>query len=200
MTDEAKLNHLEWAIESRVANQRCSLRLLRLYSEYEKFWVSKTMSKAAQDLTSTCFSLWRAAFLAEKTSKRAAVFSHGKALLEKLVEDNTIAYAQDKSSKEWTFNFYARSARKSLQDLHEYWPDQAPAYVGTKRNARDRWDYCQALLDEAVTGFESLLAKKRAAKSKTVARSKPALASAPSAKAKRKMVRALTAADRQPKS
>lgn len=152
-----KLKHLEWTIKSRNANQMCSFRLLTLFSNYEGIWKTKKFARAAQDLTAAAFSLWRAAFLADKTGKRADVFAHGKVFLERVIEDNAISYPQDKASKEWTFNYYTRNARSSLENLHKYWPGEVPAYQGRKRNAKARWDYCQQVLDESVTGFEKLL-------------------------------------------
>jgi hypothetical protein len=170
---DSKLKHLEWTIKSRNSNQMCSLRLLALFSNYETNWKTKKFARAAQDLTAAAFSLWRAAFLADKTGRRVEVFAHGKAFLERVIEDNAISYPQDKISREWTFNYYTRNARSSLQTLHKYWPDTVPVYEGKKRNATVRWEYCQQLLDEAVIGFEKLLNDRksqadRAKRAKTV--------------------------------
>jgi hypothetical protein len=153
-TDQNKLGHLEWAIHSRHSNQRCALRLLALFEKYETTWKTQKPSRAAQDLMAVAFSLWRAAFLADKSGSRQMVFAHGKDFLERLIEDNAISYIQDKTAREWTFNYYTRNARSSLQVLRQYWPDEVPAYVGAKRTATERWDYCQQLLDQAVAGFE----------------------------------------------
>jgi hypothetical protein len=161
---KSKLEHLEWAIQSRASNQASALRLLKLFHEHEDFWKTKKPSRAAQDLTAVSFSLWRAAFLAEKSGRRVAVFAQGRTFLEKLIEDNAISYVQDKNSKEWTFNYYTRNARYFLQTLAEYWPNAASPYIGKKRNATERWEYCQSLLDEAVAGFEKLLVERKAKK------------------------------------
>lgn len=155
---ERKLGHLEWALASRAGNQSSSLKLLRLFYDYEGAWKTQKLARAAQDLTAVAFSLWRAAFLADKTGRRVEVFNDGRKFLEKLIEDNAIAYGQDKASAEWTFNFYTRSARSSLEMLHEYWPKVVPSYEGKKRNAKERWDYCHHLLDEAIHGFATHLA------------------------------------------
>jgi len=160
-SNESKLTHLEWAIKSRHSNQTCALNLLRLFEGYEELWKTQKLARAAQDLTAVTFSLWRAAFPADKTGKRAEVFGHGKAFLERLIEDNSISYPQDKNSNEWTFNYYTRNARSSLQVLSEYWPTEVPRYVGKTRNATERWDYCQHLLDDAVAGFEKLLQQRK---------------------------------------
>lgn len=157
ISNQEKLKHLDWAIESRYANQKCSQRLLSLFVKHEEKWKTKKFSKAAQDLTGAAFSLWRAAFLAEKTGSRAQVFLHGREFLQRVIDENAISFANDKNSREWTFNYYTRNARSALQILHDYWPIEVPEYVGKKRNAAARWEYCQELLDQAVAGFEQRL-------------------------------------------
>jgi hypothetical protein len=161
-TVQSKFALLDWAIQSRAKNQICSLRLLTLFEEHEDRWKTRKFSRAAQDLIAVSFSLWRAAFLADKTSKRADVFDHGRKFLEQIIEDNAISYPQDKKSREWTFNYYTRNARSSLQELVKFWNGVAPAYLGKKRKPMERWDYCQKLLDEAVTNFGELLAEQKA--------------------------------------
>jgi hypothetical protein len=156
-SNQSKLKHLEWAIESRHINQKSSLRLLSLFKSYGEIWKTKKFSRAAQDLTGVAFSLWRAAFLAEKSGSRAAVFDHGTAFLEKVIDENAISFPNDKKSREWTFNYYTRNARCSLQVLNKYWPEEVAPYAGKKRNPTERWEYCQQLLDDAVTKFERRL-------------------------------------------
>lgn len=132
-------------------------KLLRLFYDHEAAWKTQKLARAAQDLTAVAFSLWRAAFLADKTGRRIEVFKDGRKFIEKLIEDNAIAYVQDKASAEWTFNYYTRNARSSLEMLYRYWPEVAPTYEGKKRNAKERWDYCHRLFDEAICGFETHL-------------------------------------------
>lgn len=154
---KAKLRHLGWAIDSRAKNQRNALRLLKLLREYEEQWKTKRWAKAAQDLISISFSLWRAAFLADKSPSRSAVFAGGVAFLERVIEDNAISYTQDRNSKDWTFNYYTGSARAWLLTLHENWQDQVPKFESARdRTPTERWEYCQELLEHAVEGFETL--------------------------------------------
>jgi len=160
-TTKTKLKHLEWALQSRARNQKCSLRLLRLFYDYEDLWTTKRFSQAGQDLIAVSFSLWRAAFLADRTGNREDVFAHGKEFLEKIIEDNSISYPQDRKSKEWTFNYYTRNARSGLEKLSDSWSETVPAYEAQKGTATARWEYCQKLLDEAVDGFERLLMNER---------------------------------------
>lgn len=151
----AKLRHLRWAVESRSKNQLSAVRLLTLFREHETRWKTQKWSRAAQDLLSVLFSLWRAAFLADKTGRRAEVFNDATEFLENIIEDNAISYLQDKRSREWTFNYYTRNARAALENLHRFWPEQVPAYEGRKRTAVEHWEYCQEVLQTAVAGFEA---------------------------------------------
>jgi hypothetical protein len=195
-TQSIKLEHLQWAIESRAQNQRCAVRLLRLFMEYEEQWKTKRWAGAAQELLSVSFSLWRAAFLADKTAKRAAVFSHATNFLEKIIEDNAISYVQDRQCNEWTFNYYTRNARTALETLNKSWPEQVRVWARQTRAPTERWRYCQALLDGAVEQFEvaaRALQAKRNSKEKTKERR---LAS----KARRRKVREITFASRKTKN
>lgn len=190
MTEEAdRTEHFQWLVNSRHRNQTCSLQLRLLLKDYEKKWKTKKLSVAAQELVSVSFSLWRAVFLAEKTGKRSAVFDDGLKFLERVIEDNAIAYIQDKQMREWSFNYYTKSARYALEYLHRLWPDVSPEYEKVNRKPKERWEYCQGLLEIAIQGFRTQLAapvRPKAAPS----RAKPAKAR-PKAKTKanRKVVR-----------
>lgn len=128
--------------------------------------------------------------MADKKGQRAAVFSDAKDFLERIVEDNSISYPQARRCKEWTFNYYTRNTRASLDMLAKHWPKQVPAYEGRTRTSTERWEYCQKLLDEAVTGFETAAQDKRtresAARRSSEARS--------AAKERKRMSRAVTLA------
>jgi len=195
-TQTKKLEHLEWAVESRARNQLCSVRLLRLFIEFEEQWKTQRWARAAQDLLSVSFSLWRAAFLADKTAKRAAVFSHATDFLEKIIEDNAISYLQDRKCNEWTFNYYTRNARAALETLRKYWPEQVSAYAGKKRTPTERWRYCQELLDAAVSNFEVAARTIRAKKTSGRQAKETRLA----AKVRRRKVREITFAGRKAKN
>lgn len=152
--ESEKLKHLEWAVEARARNQRCALRLLTSFKEHREKWTSKRKARAAQSLLAVTFSLWRAAFLAEKTGKRTEVFSAAVEFLERLIVDNAIAYPQDRRSNEWTFNYYTKNAKAALQELAASWPSLVGPYDEKTRPSVERWDYCQNMLDEAVIAFE----------------------------------------------
>jgi hypothetical protein len=194
MTDRKQdLAQLKWAIESRARNQKTMLKMLELFDKYESKWKSKRYSRAAQDLTSVAFSLWRAAFLADKSSKRSDVFAKGRAFLGRVVEDNAIGFPQDKQMNDWTFNYYSRAAQYSLEHLANAWKNVAPAFVRKIRAPAQRWDYCQDRLEEAVTKFAQVLAKEEARKKDSQARR----AQRADRKRKRGIVRKMTLDGRQ---
>lgn len=161
---KANLLQFKWAVESRSRNQMSVIKLLELFDKYDGRWRSKRYSRAAQDLASVAFSLWRAAFLADKSSKRSDVFAKGKAFLTRVVEENAIGFPQDKQWRDWTFNYYSRSAQYSLEHLAKTWSDVAPPFVHEIRSPSERWDYCQDLLDQAIDGFSASLENKADAK------------------------------------
>lgn len=152
-----RTEHFQWLVDGRHRNQTSSLQLRLLLRDHEKRWKTSRLSMAAQELISISFSLWRAVFLAEKTGKRAAVFDDGFKFLERVIEDNSIAYAQDKAMREWSFNYYTKSARYSLEYIHRLWPDVSPEYQHATRKPKERWEYCQGLLDEAIQQFRIYL-------------------------------------------
>jgi hypothetical protein len=191
---KVNLEHLEWAIQARAKNQRSCFRLLTLFENHAAFWKAKKASRAAQDLVAVAFSLWRAAFLAEKTGSRAEVFAHGRDFLIRVIEDNAISYVQDKNSREWTFNYYTKNARSSLTLMSNYW-SEVPNYDGKKRSPRERWDYCQELLDTAITNFEAKMAEAASTKERAV----KARQTREAAKRRRRKVREITLSQRDPK-
>jgi hypothetical protein len=133
------------------------LRLLTLFETYQDKWKSRRMARAAQNLLSVSFSLWRAAFLADKSGHRTEVFASAMAFLERIVADNAIAYAQDRQCNEWTFNYYTKNASAALQDLATNWPKLLAPYEARTRSPTERWTYCQDSLDKAITAFEGIL-------------------------------------------
>lgn len=156
MADEVdRTAHFQWLVDARHRNQTCSLKLRMLLRDYEKRWKTRQHALSAQELLSVSFSLWRAVFLAEKTGKRSAVFDDGLKFIERVIEDNAIAYAQDKSMREWSFNYYTRAARYSLEFLHTNWPSVCHAYVKATRTPKERWEYCQELLETVVAAFQT---------------------------------------------
>jgi hypothetical protein len=136
--DDLSPAHLEWLVASRSKNQRAALRLFNLFEQYPELLKSPALARKAQKLVATCFSLWRAAFLADKKGTRHAVFEDARAFLAKMLVDNAITYPQDRGSREFTFDYYMNNATEALLRFAEQkWPriDQA---IGISRKALKR--------------------------------------------------------------
>ena len=153
---EPSPQHLEWVIESRAENQRVSLRLLRLMKEFPHAGASWE----AQNLVAVGFSLWRAAFLADRTAKSEVQSAHAEAFLEKMIVDNAITYSQDRNSREWAFMYYIENARYRLERFEDnsrvkYFFKQDLVPSKELRNSRTRWDILQQAFSRAVDEFAS---------------------------------------------
>lgn len=103
-----------------------------------------------------CFSLWRAAFLADKTGKRHAVVEHAKTFLGKMIIDNAITYPQDRNAREWTFNYYTDNAKGGLLTLAKRW-NSVGAVLAAKRKvpkesttSQRRWNRYDDAFENAV--------------------------------------------------
>ena len=160
--------HIEWLIKSRFANQNSSLLLHKLLdTHFNEIKRNVDKSKKSQILTAICFSLWRAAFLADKTSSREAVLKHAQSFLEKMLADNAITYPQDRASREWTFNYYVNNAKDNLLTLAKYWPEVRDTLSAEKKVEKGttapgrRWDRHQSALDVALNSFQRELRKKK---------------------------------------
>jgi hypothetical protein len=159
LSSAEKLKHFSWAVDARARNQRSALRLYDLFTRHRPKWTSQKGARAAQNLLAVTFSLWRAAFLADKTARRLNVFDEGVEFLERLIADNAISYVQDRKSKEWTFNYYTKNAKAALRELSEggFRYAKAKPYEEDNRTPTQRWTYCQDLLDDALTYAEKAM-------------------------------------------
>lgn len=108
-------------------------------------------------------SLWRAAFLADKTGKRHAVFEDARAFLGKMLTDNAITYPQDRSAREWTFNYYMSNAKEGLLHLSRRWKavekvlSMKQKVVRGTTSSQRRWDRHQRAFEAAVSFLEKEL-------------------------------------------
>lgn len=151
--------HLRWLVQSRSTNQLAALQLLEVLDlNYCAIQESPELSRRAQCLVGACFSLWRAAFLADKKGKADAVIEHTREFLAKIVEHNAIAYPQDYSSREWTFNYYMNNAGDCLLAASVEWPEieEELAQPGGVRPRR-RWERYQGAFESAVEAFRKSL-------------------------------------------
>jgi hypothetical protein len=158
--DDLSPTHLEWLVKSRAANQKAALRLFNLFEKYPSKMKSRALSRTSQSFVAVCFSLWRAAFLADKTGKRIAVFEDAKAFLGKMLIDNAITYPQDRGAREWTFNYYMNNAIEALLRLSEKW-NQIERVLNEPRRIKKgttlsqaRWDRTQHTFDRAIDFLE----------------------------------------------
>lgn len=120
------------------------------------------LSPKAQSLVAASFSLWRAAFLADRTGK--SVFKDAKHFLAKMLIDNAINYAQDRAARDWTFNYYISVAESELLDLGIEWQSAARVYNRPEKDksrpyAKRRWDRSQTALEAAIRRFTGELKK-----------------------------------------
>ncbi len=155
-------------------NQQAALDLFNLFERYPDALKGAGLSRKAQSLVAACFSLWRAAFLADKTGLRRAVFEDARSFLAKMLVDNAITYPQDRGAREFTFNYYMTNATEALLRFSEQlWPEVDDALkakwdVLRKKKLVDaiattlpqrRWDKVQRALDVAIKCLKDHLEK-----------------------------------------
>jgi hypothetical protein len=144
--DDLSPDHLAWLVASRTKNQSAALKLFKLLDSHGMKMRSRGYSQTAQDLVSVCFSLWRAAFLADRVGTRSAIIDDARTFLGKMLVDNAITYQQDRSSREWTFNYYMRNATHGLLTLGDRWGNikdilkVRPNPAGGATAAQRRWN------------------------------------------------------------
>lgn len=162
--------HLGWVIDSRRENQAATLRLYKLFETYKDEIHDPILSKKAQRLVGVAFSLWRAAFLADKTGKRTKVLSDARGFLAKMLTDNAISFQNDRNLREWAFNYYMNAATDSLALLAREWPSvtkelekrgkKAKKVIRGKGIPSRRWESHHKAFVKALDAFEVELSKK----------------------------------------
>jgi hypothetical protein len=154
--DDLSPSHLRWLVDSRTSSQNSALKLFMLLSDHADELKSAGNYAKAQHLASACFSLWRAAFLADRQTKKAETLADAVAFLGKMLIDNAINYPQDRSTRNWTFNFYMSTATSMLLQLSRDWPDVAEV-LNAKRKVpkgstapQRRWDRTHEAFEKAI--------------------------------------------------
>lgn len=151
--------HLEWLIQSRMRNQNACLRLFDTFEKYPDQAKNTAFRAHSQTLVAVGFSLWRAAFLADKSGKREAVFADARAFLAELLTNNAINYPQDRASREWTFNYYMTNANDALLRLSEKWSDVTTVLSKHEKptkgttSSRRRWNRHQNAFEAALDAY-----------------------------------------------
>jgi hypothetical protein len=113
--------HLKWLVESRRQNQEVSTRLYELMTP--KCWKSGKLGYEAKTLVSIGFSLWRAAFLAEKKGGLQETNNHATYFLGEMLGTNLIMFTQDRNARGFTFNYYLANVRFRLAEFKNDNPD-----------------------------------------------------------------------------
>jgi hypothetical protein len=106
--------HLAWAIEQRAEIQRTLLALYEFIRNHPPDKIDMWDKYLLDACVGAAFSLWRAAFLAETLREEAGVHASQEAFLERLISDNTIGFADDKSNRDWTVGYYLENAKYRL--------------------------------------------------------------------------------------
>jgi len=101
------------------SRSRIQALLLRLYNVGNKLSPSTDDARTAvfQMLLGTTFSLWRSVFLLDKERTPESMHAAAIAFLERLIEDNTILYGDDRKTGAWTGGYYLANACMRLREL-----------------------------------------------------------------------------------
>jgi hypothetical protein len=163
-TDNLDPTYLEWLINSRMKNQIACLKLFNAFEQFPEQAKSKEFRDHSYNLVAVGFSLWRAAFLADKTGARESVFEDARAFLAQLLTNNAINYPQDRQTREWTFNYYMINATNYLRKLAKKWPTildglliEKSETVGTSISCH-RWDSHHNAFESALSSYCEALA------------------------------------------
>jgi hypothetical protein len=105
MTPET--DNFTWLIKARTSNQEALLRLYRLNITDKSNPVSQQTYTL---LVGAAFSLWRAAFLSDATRKAHNITEDATKLVKRLIQDNAVAYPQDRDTREWMVGYYINNA------------------------------------------------------------------------------------------
>ena len=153
--------HLKWLIESRKQNQEASARLYELMTP--KCWKNAKLGYEAKTRVSIGFSLWRAAFLADKSGDLKETNEHAIYFLGEMLDTNAINVPQDKRARGFTFNYYLANVRFRLAEFKadnpDFEVDQRLLKRGKlkKMKPTDRWRAFQQAFKDAVNHFEARL-------------------------------------------
>jgi hypothetical protein len=143
------IDDLDWLLKSRARNQNSALALYALLRKYPAEVTKKNHSTRARALVGAIFSLWRAAFFADKRkTDQLASISSAEEFLERVILDNAINYTQERSAREWTFNYYAANCEYRSRYLGKTWPDILPRK--RYRSPRERWEQQQTAVERAL--------------------------------------------------
>src|SRR5258708_31055321 len=144
---QPSLSIIKKAVDFRHRNSECALVILSALRNHRKTFKSKRNSLLIQKLIAVTFSLWRGAFLANKSNQIGASTSSAEKFLTEVLSTNAIAFSQEYKMQNWTFNYYIGNAKLGLQDLHQQYGRLVPKCDETHDLAIDRWQYTQDVLE-----------------------------------------------------
>lgn len=137
------------------------MRLYKLMTP--KCWKSAKLGYEAKTLVSIGFSLWRAAFLADKSGDLKETNEHATYFLGEMLETNAITFTQDKKARGFTFNYYLANVRFRLAEFKKDNPDfeidQRLLERGKLKSMHPtkRWRAFQQVFEDALNHFEDRL-------------------------------------------
>ena len=155
------MEHLEWLVQSRSGNQQATVALYRTIATH-RLIISEDieLQNIAEELAAVAFSLWRAVFLSDLSKTGEGRLGHLDLFLESLIADNTVVYATDKRSREWTFRYYMSNARYRLLELADGTLGDLidKALVDRPPTSKmDEWTLTQHALCSAIARFDNHL-------------------------------------------
>ncbi len=158
-TDDLSESHLKWLVQSRSRNQQVTLDLyLTIISNAASIDGDLRYKQLAQELAAIAFSLWRAVFLSDLTNEVEDQMIDVERFLGTLISHNTIAYQQDRVSREWTFQYYLINARQRLLTIARE-SVNIISVVDVEieaHSAKEDWSIAQDALAKAVKQFNEV--------------------------------------------
>jgi hypothetical protein len=161
--DDHSEEHLQWLVENRSLNQKTTLDLYVVMTRNDDAIMDNAIyAELAEDLAGVAFSLWRAVFLSDFTRETESQLRDVTAFLGALISHNAIGYPQDRSAREWTFQYYLDNARHRLVGIARKHPAilefsdiEAAAAADS---AKQDWSIAHRALEKAVLGFDRITA------------------------------------------
>jgi len=146
--------HLTWLVKSRAVNQGVSAKLYGLIRGYpEQFGDKNKFGSDGQMLIAISFSLWRSLFLSDKTGYFEDTNKDAEYFLGEMLLNNAINFSQDRTARNWTFNYYAANAKFRLELYAKKHPDDFDLGRLTAPNPKARWEKLHDAFEVSVEHF-----------------------------------------------
>jgi hypothetical protein len=159
---ERKIEQFSWAIPRRAKSQELLLALYRYLDRNRDLDQNPEVRAVFGLLVGAGFSLWRAVFLAQPVRDwggSPSILEGAAELLEKLLENNAIAYGDEKRIEEWSVGYYLNNAyfriESAIQRLSRHADAPALATFLEQKRKGITADSPQAIWD---TGYDAAFA------------------------------------------